>query len=68
MYQLFGRKGWGSVLTEAQLAWYGLLFEVEEVDDPDADLLAAVDAAEASSGKGTIAPWVKPVKREIEAT
>jgi hypothetical protein len=34
------------------------------VDDPDADLLAAVDAAEASSGKGTIAPWVK---REIEA-
>jgi hypothetical protein len=39
--------------------------EAEEVDDPDADLLAAVDAAEASSGKGTIAPWVK---REIEAT
>lgn len=38
--------------------------EAEEVDDPDADLLAAVDAAEASSGKGTIAPWVK---REIEA-
>lgn len=42
--------------------------EPEEVDDPDADLLAAVDAAEASSGKGVIAPWVKPVKREIEAT
>lgn len=40
--------------------------EAEEVDDPDADLLAAVDAAEASSsGKGTVAPWVK---REIEAT
>ncbi len=39
--------------------------EAEEVDDPDADLHAAVDAAEASSGKGTIAPWVK---REIEAT
>jgi hypothetical protein len=42
--------------------------EPEEVDDPDADLLAAVDAAEASSGKGAIAPWVKPVKREIETT
>jgi len=39
--------------------------EGEEVDDPDADLLAAVDAAEASSGKGTITPWVK---HEIEAT
>lgn len=40
--------------------------EAGEADDPEADLLAAVDAAEASSGKGaTIAPWVK---REIEAT
>lgn len=39
--------------------------EAEEADDPEADLLAAVDAAEASSGKGTITPWVK---REIEAT
>jgi hypothetical protein len=39
--------------------------EAEEVDDPEADLLAAVDAAEASSGKATMAPWVK---REIEAT
>jgi len=38
--------------------------EAEEADDPEADLLAAVDAAEASSGKGAIAPWVK---REIEA-
>ena len=33
MYQLFGRKGWGSVLTEAQLAWYGLPVRIEEVDD-----------------------------------
>ena len=33
MYQLFGRKGWGSVLTEAQLAWYQLPFTLEEVDD-----------------------------------
>jgi hypothetical protein len=39
--------------------------EAEEVDDPEDDLLAAVDAAEASSGKATMAPWVK---REIEAT
>ena len=34
-----------------------------EADDPEADLLAAVDAAEASSGKAAIAPWIK---REIE--
>lgn len=34
-----------------------------EADDPDADLLEAVDAAEASSGKAAIAPWIK---REIE--
>jgi hypothetical protein len=39
--------------------------EAEEVDDPEEDLLAAVDAAEASSGKTAIAPWVK---REVEAT
>ncbi|KAH9012228.1 hypothetical protein EDB83DRAFT_2578683 [Lactarius deliciosus] len=35
-----------------------------EAEDPDADLLAAVDAAEASGGKAAIAPWIK---REIEA-
>jgi GST-like protein len=33
MYQLFGRKGWGSVLTELQLGWYGLPYRLEEVDD-----------------------------------
>jgi len=33
MYTLFGRAGWGSVLTEAQLTWYGLPFTFEEVDD-----------------------------------
>jgi GST-like protein len=33
MYRLFGRRGWGSVLVEAQLAWYGLPFTIEEVDD-----------------------------------
>jgi len=33
MYQLFGRKGWGSALTELQLAWYGLPYRLEEVGD-----------------------------------
>jgi GST-like protein len=33
MYKLFARRGWGSVLVEAQLAWYGLPFTIEEVDD-----------------------------------
>lgn len=33
MYQLFGRAGWGSVLTESQLVWYGLPYRFEEVDD-----------------------------------
>jgi GST-like protein len=39
-YKLYGRPGWGSALVEAQLAWYGLPFEFEPVDDlfksPDA--------------------------------
>lgn len=33
MYKLFGRPGWGSALVEAQLAWYGLVCETEDVDD-----------------------------------
>jgi GST-like protein len=33
LYQLFGRKGWGSALTELQLGWYGLPYQLEEVDD-----------------------------------
>jgi GST-like protein len=33
MYTLFGRPGWGSVLVEAQLTWYGLPFAIEELDD-----------------------------------
>ena len=32
-YRLWGRPGWGSAIVEAQLAWYGLPFEVEPVDD-----------------------------------
>ncbi len=33
MYRLYGRPGWGSVIAEAQLAWYGLPFEFDEVGD-----------------------------------
>jgi GST-like protein len=33
MFTLFARPGWGSVLVEAQLSWYGLPFAIEEVDD-----------------------------------
>lgn len=48
MYKLFARPGWGSVLVEAQLAWYGLPFALEEVGDlfasPAArELLSAVN-------------------------
>jgi GST-like protein len=33
MYKLYARPGWGSVLAEAQLAWYGLDYQLEEVED-----------------------------------
>ena len=33
MYKLFSRPGWGSVMVEAQLAWYGLPYETEDVGD-----------------------------------
>jgi GST-like protein len=33
MYRLFGRPGWGSALVEAQLAWYGLPFETQDLED-----------------------------------
>jgi GST-like protein len=32
-YILHGRYGWGSVLTEAQLQWYGLPFDFVDVGD-----------------------------------
>lgn len=32
-YTLHGRYGWGSVLTEAQLDWYGLKFDFIDVGD-----------------------------------
>ena len=39
-YKLYGRAGWGSTIVEAQLAWYGLPFTFEAVEDlfrtPDA--------------------------------
>jgi GST-like protein len=42
-YKLFARPGWGSVLVEAQLAWYGLSYATEDVDD----LFASAAAREA---------------------
>jgi GST-like protein len=33
MYKLFSRPGWGSVMVEAQLAWYGLPYQTEDVAD-----------------------------------
>ena len=33
MYTLYGRKGWGSALTELQLDWYGLPYQFQEVGD-----------------------------------
>ncbi len=33
MYILYARAGWGSALTELQLAWYGLPYRLEEVGD-----------------------------------
>src|SRR3954452_16845680 len=33
MYKLYARPGWGSALVEAQLAWYGLPFKLDEVED-----------------------------------
>jgi GST-like protein len=33
VYKLYARAGWGSAIAEAQLAWYGLPYELIEVDD-----------------------------------
>lgn len=40
MYKLYARPGWGSVLAEAQLAWYGLDYDLEELDDLFASAVA----------------------------
>jgi GST-like protein len=45
MYKLFARPGWGSLLVEAQLAWYGLPFEIEDVDDLFASAAARAQLA-----------------------
>ena len=50
-YTLFGRRGWGSVLVETQLAWYGLDYEIEEVDD----LFASATARERLSAINPVA-------------
>lgn len=39
-YLLYGNPGWGSAIVEAQLAWYGLPFEVRNTGD----LFASEDA------------------------
>jgi GST-like protein len=33
VYTLFGQPGWGSVLVESQLVWYGLPYVFEQVGD-----------------------------------
>jgi glutathione S-transferase len=33
IYSLYARAGWGSVLVETQLAWYGLKYHLEAVGD-----------------------------------
>lgn len=33
IFKLIGRPGWGSVMVEAQLAWYGLDYTVENIED-----------------------------------
>ncbi len=42
MYTLFARAGWGSQIVEAELAWCGLPYSIEEVGD----LFASAEARE----------------------
>jgi GST-like protein len=51
MYKLFARPGWGSTLIEAQLAWYDLPVEIEDVDD----LFASAAAREHLSAVNPVA-------------
>lgn len=51
MYRLFGRKGWGSALTELQLGWYRLPYRFEEVGD----LFASREAAQELSKVNPVA-------------
>lgn len=41
--KLFGEPGWGSVLTEAQLVWYGIPFEFHRVGDLFSDQSAGLE-------------------------
>jgi len=45
VYRLYGNPGWGSVLVEAQLAWYGLDYETVEAGDVFASSSARDDLA-----------------------
>ena len=45
MYRLYGNPGWGSVLVEAQLAWYGLDHENVEAGDVFASTAARDELA-----------------------
>ena len=45
MYRLYGNPGWGSVLVEAQFAWYGLDYENVEAGDVFASAAARDDLA-----------------------
>jgi GST-like protein len=45
LYRLYGNPGWGSVLVEAQLAWYGLDYETVEAGDVFASATARDDLA-----------------------
>jgi len=44
-YTLYGRTGWGSALIEAQLAWYGLPFDLVEVGNLFTDEAARASLA-----------------------
>jgi len=45
VYRLYGNPGWGSVLVEAQLAWYGLDYENAEAGDVFASAAARDELA-----------------------
>jgi GST-like protein len=51
-YKLYAVPGWGSVLVEAQLAWYGLPYEIVDVDN-------LFKSAEARQRVGEVNPLVQ---------
>ena len=46
MYQLYGREGWRSALSEAQLEWYGVPYRFCRVGELVADAAARAALAE----------------------